>query len=381
MPKDDASIREIAPDIPDGLQYGLRNYWYPVLQSEDVSRDKPHGFPLLGEALVCFRDGAGRPQVLTDRCPHRGARLSAGRMLDGQLQCIFHGLRFGAEGRCTLIPWEPETSPLLREINVPAYPTEELGGYIWAYIGDAAKFPPPPLREEVPEELSRPDEFIWFRLKTEVWNANWLLTVDGGDAYHAVTLHAETQAVADKTWRGGRAEAAGATLAERRVKIVETSGHGLRGVATDRSGKPIHHGHFTAEVKGDRFVLPCITTNPITPAPGAAPYAARLWQIPIDDKRTLIQRFLSWPARTPEERARAERIFTDVALLRLSSISREDAMIAEAQGDLVAARSKEFLLSPDRDLVRLRGQLKQAFLAQTEGRREPVRPGAMAHPV
>jgi phenylpropionate dioxygenase-like ring-hydroxylating dioxygenase large terminal subunit len=381
MPKDDATLREIAPDIPDGLQFGLRNYWYPVLQSEDVGRDKPVGFLLLGEALACWRDGDGRPRVLADRCPHRAAKLSVGRVLDGQLQCVFHGLRFGGDGRCTLIPLEPETSPLLREITAPAYPTDELGGYIWAYIGDAAKFPPPPLRDEAPAELSRPDEFVWFKLKTEVWNANWLLAVDGGDAYHAVTLHAGSQAVADKTWQGGRAEAAAATLAERRIKIVETAGHGLRGVATDRAGKPIHHGHFTAAIKGDRFVLPCITTNPITPAPGAAPYAARLWQIPIDDKRTLIQRFLSWPARTAEERARAERIFNDIALPRLQAISIEDAAMAEAQGELISARTGEFLLSPDRDLVRLRRLLKHAFVAQVGGQRDAPPPGSLVHPV
>ena len=77
-------------------------------------------------------------------------------------------------------------------------PARELGGYVWAYLGDAQKFPPPPLEQEVPEELTKPDEFIWFRLPTEVWKCNWLLAVDGSDAFHAVVLHASSQAVTDQ---------------------------------------------------------------------------------------------------------------------------------------------------------------------------------------
>ena len=150
-----------------------------------------------------------------------------------------------------------------------AFAAEELGGYVWAYIGDARAFPPPPLESEVPEELGRPDEFVWLRLPTQVWKSNWLIAIDGSDAYHAVTLHTRSQSAADVARQGG------VPLKDRRVKIVRTS-HGIRGVSVDLHGNPIGHGHFTTDVKGDRFCLPCISTNPIMPAPGALPYAARL---------------------------------------------------------------------------------------------------------
>src|SRR5688572_6263102 len=191
-------VREIVPHVPEGLELGLRNYWYPILQSEALGREKPLGIQRLGEHLVLWRDATGAPRTLHDRCPHRAAKLSIGRILDGDLQCIFHGLRFDGDGRCTLIPWEPEDSPLRSEVCISAYPTRELGGYIWAYLGDTSRFPAPPLEDEIPEELTKPDEFLWFRLPDVVWHANWLLAVDGSDPLHAVTLHAETQAVASE---------------------------------------------------------------------------------------------------------------------------------------------------------------------------------------
>ena len=335
----------------------------------------------LGQDLVVWRDGGAQPRVLADRCPHRSARLSEGRILDGQLQCAFHGLRFDGTGSCVLIPWEAEDNKLLGQVSVGAYPTAELGGYVWCYLGNPARYPPPPLEQEVPEELLDPEHFICFRLPMETWDANWLLTVDGGDAYHAVTLHAGgAQDVANEAWRGGKAKHAGVPLEQRRVKIVQTP-QGIRGVSIDQAGNQIHHGHFTADIKGDRFVLPCITTNPIRPAPGAAPYAARLWQFPLDGERTWIQRFLSWRAETPAEREEAVRVYNDIALPRLQKISVEDAMIANAQGDLVSARTNEFLFEPDTDMVRLRRQLKDAFLSQRGGRRTDVHDGALVFPM
>ncbi len=229
--------------------------------------------------------------------------------------------------------------------------------------------------------MSKPDEFICFRLPTQVWKANWLLAVDGSDGFHAVTLHAESQAVADRKWSGGRAEGAEVPLADRRVKIVRTS-HGIRGVSVGPDGGSLHHGHFTVDVKGDRFALPCIHTNPIVPAPGAAPYAARLWQFPVDESHTMIQRFLSWRATTDEERERATKIFNEVALPRLEKVAEEDAWAAEAQGDLVTARKEEFLLPPDEDVVKVRRMIAKAFVSHaTGGPRAAVRPGALDFPV
>src|SRR4051812_7281458 len=109
-------VPEIASGVPHGLEKGLRNYWYPALHSEALPAGKPLGFKILGETLVAWRDRAGKPNVVRDKCPHRAAKFSAGRVLGGDLQCAWHGLRFNGEGKCTMIPWEAANSPLQNEI-------------------------------------------------------------------------------------------------------------------------------------------------------------------------------------------------------------------------------------------------------------------------
>jgi phenylpropionate dioxygenase-like ring-hydroxylating dioxygenase large terminal subunit len=373
--------KDVAPNLPAGLPKGLRNYWYPVLQSEELPAGKPVGFVVLGEPLVAWRDAHGKPCVVRDRCPHRSIKLSVGRVFDGNLQCILHGLRFNGEGRCIMVPWEDQENGKQKGPAVAAYPAQELGGYVWAYLGDAEDVPPPPLEQEVPEELVKPDEFIWFRLPTEVWQTNWLLAVDGSDAFHAVVLHASSQAVTGKTWTSGQADHSEVPLAERKMKIIKTS-HGIRGVSLDAQGNPLHHGHFTVDVKGDRFALPCIHTNPIMPAPGAVPYTSRLWQFAIDERRTQIVRYAVWRARTAEERETATRVFHDLALPRLQKVSAEDAFAAEAQGDVVTARQEENLLAPDVDVVNVRRLIRKAFLSPIiEHKRVGVPDGALRYPL
>ncbi|HEY7245440.1 MAG TPA: Rieske 2Fe-2S domain-containing protein [Xanthobacteraceae bacterium] len=377
----DPQTREVAPNLPAGLTKGLRNYWYPVLQSEELPDGKPVGFMALGESLVAWRDATGKPCVVRDRCPHRSIKLSVGHVHDGKLQCILHGLRFDGEGRCVLIPWDEDEDRRRKAPAVAAYPARELGGYVWCFLADTQKFPPPALEQEVPEELTKPDEFIWFRLPTEVWRTNWLLAVDGSDAFHAVVLHASSQAVTGTTWTGGQAQQSEVPLSERRMKIVKTS-HGIRGVALDAQGRPLHHGHFTVDVKGDRFVLPCLHTNPIQPAPGAVPYTSRLWQFAIDEQRTQIVRYAVWRAHTPEEREKATRVFNDLALPRLKKVSSEDAFAAEAQGDVITARREENLMAPDIDVVNVRRLIRKAFLSPlTEQRRIDIPKEALLYPL
>ncbi len=366
-------IRELAPNIPEGLPAGLPNYWYPVLQSEELPPDKPVGVRVLGEAIALWRNAKGEPCAVKDRCPHRAMKLSVGRILDGDLQCILHGLRFDGTGSCSLIPWEPERGKVHDMVRVRAYPARELGGYVWAYLGDAEKFPPPPLEREVPEELLKPDEFVCFRLPTQIWKANWLLAIDGSDGFHAITLHTISQSKSDAARQG-------VPLENRRVKIVKTN-HGVRGVSVDLDGKPIGHGHYTTDVRGERFALPCITTNPISPAPGAASYASRLWQFPVDEKTTMVVRFLTFRARTETERAKAKATFESVASERLEKVGEEDAWAVEAQGDLLEARRNEFLLSPDEDVVQVRRMIARAFVNQAGGRRDAVPAGALDCPV
>ncbi len=363
----DSGVGEIARDVPQGLELGLRNYWYPVIESGKVAADAPTGFTALGERLVAWRDASGRPCIVRDKCPHRAARLSQGRVLAGDLQCRWHGLRFDGAGRCTLIPWEAEDSKLLDEVGVIAYPAGELAGEIWAYIGDAGQFPVPPLEESVPEELTRADQFAVFRHPDEIWKCNWLQAFDGVDPYHAVMLHTESQAVASEAYKGsGRPRQAGVPIEDRRMKLIETP-QGLRGVAYDPTGKQIHHGHFLGDWQGDHVSLPALNTIPIRPVPGVPPYVGRHYQVPVDATHTLSVRFIAMRAANDEERAQCAKFFDEIVGPRQRHVNGEDRALVEQLGGLVESRADEFLFHPDQEVLKVRRLFAEEFRAQREG--------------
>ena len=75
----------------------LPRYWYVACLSTELRR-RPLSRAVLDTPMALFRDGAGVPHALVDRCPHRNAPLSIGRVRDGLLECRYHGWRFDRSG-------------------------------------------------------------------------------------------------------------------------------------------------------------------------------------------------------------------------------------------------------------------------------------------
>lgn len=80
----------------------LRRAWHPIARCAEVASEPTKAW-LLGDPYVLMRID-GKVVVLEDRCPHRLAPLSAGRVVDGALECAYHGWRFDASGSCTTVP-------------------------------------------------------------------------------------------------------------------------------------------------------------------------------------------------------------------------------------------------------------------------------------
>jgi phenylpropionate dioxygenase-like ring-hydroxylating dioxygenase large terminal subunit len=176
-------LTRIGPGTPMGAL--MREYWMPVARSDEIA---PGGSPLrlaaMGERLVAFRDGAGRIGVIDHRCPHRAASLFYGRNEDGGLRCIYHGWKFGLDGRCTDMPNLPPDQEFRAKVKVRAYPAIDRYGAVWLYMG--ARGTPPPLPDF---ELSDvPGDEINVRMVQHEYN--WLQGLENDlDTSHFGFLH------------------------------------------------------------------------------------------------------------------------------------------------------------------------------------------------
>jgi nitrite reductase/ring-hydroxylating ferredoxin subunit len=74
--------------------------WYPVALAAELGRDSLLGQDFLGSRVVVYRDPDGRPVVQSAWCPHLGADLSVGAVIDGRVRCAFHHRSYDAAGRC-----------------------------------------------------------------------------------------------------------------------------------------------------------------------------------------------------------------------------------------------------------------------------------------
>jgi len=181
--KQNAMLSLTGPGTPGGEF--MRRYWQPVALSKDVTRGgQPKAIRIMSEDLVLFRDDAGRAGLLGLHCSHRLTSLAYGRVEDGGVRCPFHGWLYDVEGRCLEQPAEPEGSAFKDQVRHPAYPCQELGGLIFAYMGPPERKPLLPRYEVlVRDDGTRKVDFYPI-------NSNYLQNLEGAvDTVHFSYLH------------------------------------------------------------------------------------------------------------------------------------------------------------------------------------------------
>lgn len=109
--------------------YRLPRHWYIACSSKELT-SRPIGRRILDTPIVLFRTPDGRPHALLDRCAHRNVPLSGGRMVDGCIECPYHGWRYDGDGACTLVPTLTQP-PSGRGRRVPAFPCRESQEFVW----------------------------------------------------------------------------------------------------------------------------------------------------------------------------------------------------------------------------------------------------------
>ena len=111
----------------------LKNYWYIAAMPDEINREPMQRW-ILNEPVLFYRTEDGTPVAMHDACPHRSMPLSDGKLIGDTVQCIYHGLEFQPDGKCSKIPAQPNIPPRCR---VRTYPLVEKWRWVWIWMGDA----------------------------------------------------------------------------------------------------------------------------------------------------------------------------------------------------------------------------------------------------
>lgn len=127
--------------------------WHPVALAADLTQ-QPLAVQLLAHDIVLWCDAAAVPHAWADQCPHRGAKLSLGRVEDGKLECPYHGWQFAASGQCVKVPALPSFTPPAAHC-ARTYAAQEAYGLIWVKLSASESVALPAFAAEADERLRK----------------------------------------------------------------------------------------------------------------------------------------------------------------------------------------------------------------------------------
>ena len=164
----------------------LRNCWYVAAWDHELISGKLMTRHILEEPVLLYKGEHGQAIALDNRCCHRGAKLSNGRVEGDCVRCMYHGLKFDATGKCVQIPGQDN---IPAKLGVRSYPVVERNHLVWIWMGDPAKADPA-LIVDIPY-LSDP---AWRGVADYMhYEADYRLIVDNlSDFAHLAFVHTHT---------------------------------------------------------------------------------------------------------------------------------------------------------------------------------------------
>ena len=325
----------------------LRRAWHAVARSIDLdATPAPLAVTVCGEALVVWRAGDGRVVAAPDRCPHRQAPLSAGAIVDGRLQCCYHGWTFDGGGRCVVIPALDADATIPGRAHLATVATQERYGLVWVCLeGPAAPLP------HVPED----DDGAFRRIVEPLaqWHVAATRIVDNFlDVAHFPYVHAGTfGAAAQASVAPVTLEALGDFYGWRYE--VRAANAGAAAVASGQADDVVERAMTTG------FSLPFLVRSTIEYRASGLRHALLLVTTPIDDERSLFT-FVVW--RNDDRTVPDDEV---VAFDR--AIGAEDrSMLERVPGTLPLDATTLVSTRADRASLEWRRQLR-AMLATVDG--------------
>ena len=165
-------------------QPAFKRFWYPVIPMTALS-EQPVPFVLLSQNIVLWLTAEGKPAAVEDKCCHRTAKLSLGKVINGNISCAYHGWTFNASGECIHVPQISEGN-ISSSYKVKAYPCVERYGYAWVCLGEPL-IDIPNITEAFDPDYRQIHEFY------ETWNCAGLRVMENElDMAHPTFVHTTT---------------------------------------------------------------------------------------------------------------------------------------------------------------------------------------------
>lgn len=349
-------LTRVANGAPMG-RFLRENYWFPAVLSGSVTGGgAPVRVQLLGDRFVALRTHDGRVGFFNEACPHRRTSLALARNEDNALRCIYHGWKFGVEGKVLETPTQPhDRDGFCRKVPLRHYPAREAAGLIWVFLGKTApRFPDFDFMRASGAHVATTRKIVRF---------NWVQSLDGlADSAHIGILHQDFI----KKVPGNDAVAAAAADPAPTYEFLDRPA-GMRYAAIRRLGE---HQRY---LRISEFVAPWYSF--IAYEQGYVHLS-----VPVDDETTafyLIQYNLTAPVKVeatplddpndwppypglgPDNTWGQDRAAMERGAFSGFAIHAADIAVAESQGG-ISDRSQEFLSDSDRALIRMRRMLIDA---------------------
>ena len=328
----------------------MRRYWQPIGAAVDLESKWTKRVRLLGEDLVIFKDRQGRLGLIAEQCPHRRASFAHGIPTENGIRCPYHGWEYNAQGKCIHQPNEQDKCAFRDKVSTDAYPVQEMGGMLFAYMGPQ----PQPL-------LPRWDGFVaqgTIRIMGRtILPINWLQIMENSlDPVHTEWLHGHHYEFLKEQ------EGIKVAISTRHLKIDfkefeygMTKHRLLEGHSEDgddwKVGHPIVFPNMLAVGNGDE----------------KSRYYSFQMRVPVDDTHTMHLWFNAYvpPQGVEVPKHLLEKVHTyevpfmdDKGEYIVDNVDGQDMMAWISQG-AIADRSLENLGATDKGIVMYRRMLKR----------------------
>jgi phenylpropionate dioxygenase-like ring-hydroxylating dioxygenase large terminal subunit len=175
----------------------IYNQWYVILESKELKKNKPLRVMRFNEQLSLWRDENNDVCCISDKCCHRGVSLSCGRIVNGKIECPFHGFLYDKSGIVNVIPANGRNRPVPENMKVKSYKTFEGYGFIWLWWGENSKI------SEEPFFFKELNDFSYSGLKDH-WNVHYSRAIENQlDVVHLPFVHRTTIGRGNKTLVNG----------------------------------------------------------------------------------------------------------------------------------------------------------------------------------